>query len=160
MVGMKRGWGRIVGAWGLVALWTAAIWYISGDTGGANYTSGVIEPLLRWLFPEIGAGQLYRTHVAIRKLAHVTEYALLAGLAFRALRLTIDVSLPRVALLTLALVLAVAGVDELRQSFVPTRTGSPRDVALDFLGGAVGVGLIVAVYRRLGIGAPVPREGA
>lgn len=157
---MKRAWGRIVGAWGLVALWTAAIWFVSGDSGGAHYTSGVIEPLLRWLFPEIGAGQLYRIHVAIRKLAHVAEYALLAALAFRALRLTIDVSLSRVALLTLALVLAVAGADEVRQSFVPTRTGSPRDVALDFLGGAFGVGLIVAVYRRLGIGAPVPREGA
>ena len=87
---------------------------------------------------------------------------MLALLSFRALRFTLDISLLRVGLITLALVLTVSGIDEARQSFLPTRDGSLADVALDFLGGAIGVVLIVALHRWLGIGAPVtrPREGA
>ena len=111
-----------------------------------------------WLDPDISWRTIVRIRFYIRKAAHLTEYAILAMLAFRALRLSLDVSAPRLIGLALSLVIAVAALDELRQSFLATRTGSLRDVAIDFTGGALGVGLIVVLHRWLGIGAPVPEK--
>ncbi len=90
----------------------------------------------------------------MKTVAHARVTGLLAA---RALRITLDLSLPRIALLTLLLVLAVSGVDEARQAILPTRTGSLADVALDFAGGAVGLLLIVGFHRWLGVGSPLPR---
>lgn len=153
---------RILWAWLWVALCVGVIWGFSGDTFSARGTSRILTPLLRWLWPEISHEVLRSAHFFVRKSAHMIEYAVLALLAARALRITLDLSLARIALLTLLLVLGVSGVDEARQSIIPTRTGSFADVALDFAGGALGVLLIVAFYRWLGVGAPVPRprEGA
>jgi VanZ family protein len=79
-------------------------------------------------------------------------------LAFRALRLSLDVSAPRVIGLALGLVVAVAAADELRQSVLAARTGSLVDVAINLAGGALGVGLIVAFHRWLGIRAPAAKK--
>ena len=153
---------RIFWAWLWVALCVGVIWTFSGETFSGTGTPRFLVPMLRWLWPGISNDTVYTIHLFVRKSAHMTEYAVLALLAARALRITLDVSLLRVALLTLLLVLAVSGVDEAHQSILPTRTGSIADVAIDFAGGALGVLLIVAFHRWLGIGAQVsgPREGA
>lgn len=145
-------------AWLLVALCIAAIWMFSGEGFSADATSGLLGSLLRWLHPEISWRAIVRAHFFARKAAHLTEYAVLAILAFRALRLSLDVSVPRLIGLALALVVAVAAVDELRQSFLATRTGSLADVAINFTGGALGVALIVAFHRWLGIRAPAAEK--
>ena len=124
------------------------------------HTDSWLRPFLIRLFPAASAHTIDAIHAVIRKAAHFTEYAVLAVLAFRALRLSLDVPLARVVALSLGLVLAVALTDEARQSVLPTRTGSLADVALDFAGGAAGVVAIVAVHRRLGIGPPLPTEKA
>jgi VanZ family protein len=141
-------------AWLAVLLCIAVIWMFSGESFSAASTSRFLTPLLRWLDPDISYQAILRIRLYIRKAAHLTEYAVLAVLAFRALYLSLDVSTPRVIGLTIALVLAVAALDELRQSFLATRTGSLADVAIDLTGGALGVGLIVVLHRWLGIGAP------
>ncbi len=141
-------------AWLAVAACIGLILLFSGDEFSAGSTSRFFGPLLRWLFPEIGAATFLALHLWVRKLAHLSEYALLGLLAFRALRLSIAVSLPRTALLGLVVVLAVAATDELRQSFLASRTGSLLDVGIDFAGGAIGVCLIIALHRAAGIGAP------
>jgi VanZ family protein len=147
---------RVRLAWLAVALCIALILLFSGEDFAAGNTSRFLGPIMRWLFPQLSADALYRVHVLVRKTAHVTEYALLGLLVFRALRLSLAVSLPRVALLGLALVLCVAATDELRQSFLPSRTGALTDVGLDVLGGILGLGVIVAAHRAAGIGAPAP----
>jgi VanZ family protein len=146
-------------AWLAVAGWVVVILLFSGDEFSAGSTSQILEPLLRWLFPDLGHGDFLRLHLWVRKLAHLTEYALLGLLAFRALRLSLAVSLPRTALLGLVVVLAVAATDELRQSFLASRTGSIIDVGIDFAGGALGVCLIIALHRVAGIGAPSSEKG-
>ena len=153
---------RIAWAWLWVVLCVGVIWGFSGEGFSASGTSRIVTPLLRWVWPDISHEALWKAHVFVRKGAHLTEYAVLGLLAGRALWITLDVSPLRVAVLTLLLVLAVSGVDEARQSVLPTRTGSFADVALDFVGGALGVILIVVLHRWLGVGAPVPgaREGA
>jgi len=157
MSGLDR---RARRAWLAVMLCIALIWILSGESFSADATEGLLGSLLRWIHPEISWPALVRAHTLARKAAHLTEYAVLAVLSFRALRLSVDVSTPRVVGLAMTLVIVVAALDELRQSFLATRTGSLADVAIDFTGGTLGVALIIALHRRLGIGAPAPEKDA
>ena len=145
---------RVRRAWLAVAACTTVILVFSGDDFSAGSTSRILGPLLRWIFPGLDAASFQLLHMWVRKLAHLTEYAVLGLLAFRALRLSLAISLPRTALLGLALVLGVAASDELRQSFIASRTSSLIDVGIDLAGGALGVCLIIALHRAAGIGAP------
>jgi VanZ family protein len=75
----------------------------------------------------------------LKKLAHVTVYAILTVLLFRALQ--IHITHKGHAVLTAA-VLAVlyAFSDEWHQTFVPGREGTLRDVGIDAIG-AVGMSM-------------------
>ena len=150
--------GKVWRAWLAVVLCITVIWIFSGESFSAGSTSRFLTPFLRWLDPDISHQAILRVRFYIRKAAHLTEYAVLAVLTFRALRLSLDVSALRVIGLAMGLVVTVAALDELRQSFLATRTGSLTDVAIDFTGGALGVVLIVVVHRSLGIGAPAPEK--
>jgi VanZ family protein len=90
--------------------------------------------------PDLGTG-LGGWDLVLRKIAHAAEYAVLGALLVRA------VGRPWVAV---ALGVAYAISDEIHQSFVPGRMGSPLDVALDTVGVVAGVALWqVAQARRL-----------
>ena len=105
------------------------------------------QPLSRWLpvvlwaavifafssVPDLGTG-LGTWDFVLRKLAHAAEFAVLGLLLVRAL------GRPWPAFWLGA---AYAVTDELHQSFVPGRVGSPLDVAIDAAGVAVGVALAV-----------------
>jgi VanZ family protein len=75
----------------------------------------------------------------LRKAAHVTEYAVLGGLLYRALGRE-----P----LALAVGIAYAATDELHQYFVRGRHASPVDVAIDAVGVAVGMLLWLRLRER------------
>jgi VanZ family protein len=66
----------------------------------------------------------------LRKGAHVTEYAILGALLYRALKREAP---------ALAAGIAYAATDELHQHFVRGRHASPVDVAIDALGVTVGM---------------------
>jgi VanZ family protein len=134
-------------AWTLVAACTGTIWMLSGDDFSADTTGSFLLPLLHWLFPELHGATLWRLHHFVRKAAHFSEYAALGLLAFRALWLTLESTAQRVAALSLLLALAVAGIDEARQSLSLARTGSIWDVALDLCGAAAAV-LLLLLLRR------------
>jgi len=85
--------------------------------------------------PDLGTG-LGGWDLVLRKLAHVTEYAVLGFLLLRALRRE-----P----VAFALGLAYAVTDEIHQHFVSGRHASPVDVAID----AVGVLMGLLACRRL-----------
>jgi VanZ family protein len=72
-----------------------------------------------------------------RKLIHMTEYGLLWWLWQRALR---TASVYPALLITLA----YAASDELHQTFVTGRHGTPVDVLID----SVGIAVAIAVYTR------------
>jgi VanZ family protein len=148
---------RILWAWFWVAVCVAAILAMSGEAFAGMHTGRYLTPFLKWLFPESSGRQILDVHFAVRKAAHLTEYAVLAMFSLRALRLTIDVSILRIVGLTLVIVLAVAGVDELRQAHLDLRTGSVWDVVINLVGGSIGVLLVIAVHRVFGVGAPAPK---
>jgi VanZ family protein len=75
----------------------------------------------------------------LRKGAHVTEYAVLGGLLYRALGREE---------LALAAGIAYAATDELHQHFVRGRHASPVDVAIDAVGVAVGMLLWLRLRER------------
>ena len=106
-----------VGAWLAVAGWIALILTLGGESFSASSTSRLIGPLLHWLFPDITAESLATAHFLVRKGAHVTEYGVLALLAWRALQLSFRISRGRIGAGTLGFVLAVAGTDEAFQAF-------------------------------------------
>ncbi|HET9437902.1 MAG TPA: VanZ family protein [Gaiellaceae bacterium] len=90
--------------------------------------------------PDLGTG-LGGWDLVLRKIAHAAEYAILGALLVRA------TGKPIVAL---ALGTLYAISDEIHQSFVPGRLGSPLDVAIDAVGVAIGVALWqLARARRL-----------
>jgi hypothetical protein len=79
-----------------------------------------------------------------RKLLHAGEYALLCALWWRALRPQLS---PRAALIgAVSIAVAYAVTDEVHQTFVPTRNGTPVDVAID----AAGAGVAALVITRRG----------
>ena len=86
--------------------------------------------------PEV---QVKEIHLLIRKCGHLTEYAVLALLLWRAVRRPVKND-PRPwvwpeAGLALAIVFLYAASDEFHQIFVPTRTAQVSDVFIDTAGG-------------------------
>jgi VanZ family protein len=86
-------------------------------------------------------------HLILRKAAHFTEYALLAGLWWRALRTRLDSRAALVAAFSIAAAYAVT--DEIHQTFVDTRVGSPVDVLIDVAGAAAATALIARRRRKM-----------
>ena len=100
----------VLGTWLPVVAWAAVIFAFSSLPSGST--------------------ELSTWELVVRKLAHVTEYAILAALLCRALRRAV----PAIVLASL-----YAVTDELHQTFVEGRLGTPRDVAIDLAGILVGV---------------------
>jgi len=103
-------------------------------------------PVLAWAalifalssVPDLGTG-LGGWDLALRKLAHAAEYAVLGALLVRATGR---------GGLAFALGTLYAASDELHQTFVPGRMGSPLDVAIDAVGVACGVVLWQTIRTR------------
>ena len=84
---------------------------------------------------------------AIRKCAHFTEYAILAGLGLRMAQAWCATA-RSTWLVACVIWVTVPVLDELLQTVVPGRSGNPRDVLIDMAGGAVGM-LVVSTWERL-----------
>ena len=127
--------------WVPVLLWLAVIFIDSTDLMSAEHTSRIIGPLLRWLNPGISDAAIAQVQFFIRKAAHVTEYAILAMLAWRAFRrnarLRTKMSILFAGVWCAAILVAVS--DEFHQSFVASRTSSMRDVMIDGVGALIGL---------------------
>jgi VanZ family protein len=135
--------------WLPLILWLTLIFIGSTDLMSAEHTSRIIAPLLRWLRPGISEETIMEVQFFIRKAAHVSEYAILAALLYRAL---INTALRGRTILSAAIVLLFCGIyavsDEFHQSFVPSRTATARDVGIDGAGAAFGVALIRLLRRE------------
>jgi VanZ family protein len=111
---------RLASAWLPVLAWAGLIFALSS-------------------IPDLGTG-LGGWDLALRKAAHLVEYAVLGSLLLRALSPG-DQPVRDGSTVTWALILgaAYATSDELHQHFVPGRQASPVDLAIDAVGVAVGV---------------------
>ncbi|MCY7375437.1 MAG: VanZ family protein [Pyrinomonadaceae bacterium] len=117
-------------------LWIGLVLFLSTGQASMSNTSRFVRPLLEFLFPNSPEEILIVYHGYIRKLAHVTEYAILAFWASRAFSSSNLIFLRRFwFLFAFVLVSLVASIDETNQSYIASRTGSLDDVLLDIAGG-------------------------
>jgi VanZ family protein len=101
-----------------------------------------------WFFPNLSEARLATAHFLTRKAGHFSEYAILAFLARRAFVTSSRWFLQRYWFqLGLLLVVVYALLDEFHQSFVPSRTASIYDSAIDAAGGLT-ILLICKFYDR------------
>jgi VanZ family protein len=127
----------------------AIIFAGSTDLMSAEHTSRIIVPLLRWFFPTISPITLVRVEFFLRKAAHVSEYAVLAVLFYRAFVHTVFQSRRALSAgIVLLSCAAYASSDEFHQSFVPSRTSSLRDVMIDVCGATLAVLLYWSIATR------------
>jgi hypothetical protein len=127
--------------WLPLLIWLGVIFLGSVDLMSAEHTSRLIVPILLWLKPGMAPKTIWIILVVMRKCAHVSEYAILALLLWRALRsgtaLRAKMSVLFGAVLLACAVFAAS--DEFHQSFVKSRTPSVRDVLLDVAGALIGL---------------------
>src|SRR5438132_12494466 len=127
--------------WLPVLIWLGLIFASSSDALSAEQTSRFLVPFLRWLDPQISFATIAAIHFALRKLGHLTEYAIFAALLWRALRRGTRLQAKMSILFLLAWLAAAifAVTDEFHQSFVPSRTASPIDIMIDICGAMIGL---------------------
>ncbi len=105
--------------WLPVGLWCAAIFYLSSIPNLAT-------PWGTW-------------DIILRKIAHISEYGILAFIIWRAIFHSIKINLLRTYTWSGAFSFIYAISDEIHQIFVPTRHGSILDILID----GVGIGLML-----------------
>jgi VanZ family protein len=122
-------------AWIPALVWLGIIAIESTSALSSENTARFLYPALHFLF-NLDPLHFSIWHFYMRKTGHVLGYGILSVLLFRAWRVTLPVYgnppwsivWARTALFMTAL---VASLDEWHQTFIPTRTGSLRDVLLD-----------------------------
>lgn len=130
-------------------IFIAFIFFNSTAAMSATSTGRILRPVLELLFGKMTNAQYAIWQLGVRKLAHLSEYALLAWFAARAFATSTQKFLHHYwfahALLLVAL---CAALDEYHQSFVPSRTGSPYDSLIDISGGAAALLIFMLVRKR------------
>ena len=107
------------------------------------------ESWLQWIFPsDLQSTTFENLHFTLRKLAHVTAYGILSYLNFRAMRGPRTGFRRAWSWVAVALALLIALIDELNQSNLWFRSGSPFDVMLD-LAGALLAQVIIRLRSRV-----------
>ncbi len=139
--------------WLPVLIWMAVIFSASSDSGSFKHSSGIIAPIVHFFFPNISDAALHSFIYFVRKCAHLTEFAILGLLLWRALRKPVRND-PRpwswpLMWKTVLLVLLYASSDEFHQLFVPSREARVGDVMIDTAGGICGLLLLWALGNLL-----------
>jgi len=141
---------RILKVWLPSAIWLAVIAVESTNIGSSEHTSWILYPVFHFLF-HMDANRFAAWHAFLRKTGHFVGYFVLSVLLFRSWRATFPRLSTRWCLqwATIALFSAalVSMLDEWRQSFLPSRTGTVRDVFLDTAAALIAQIAIFAIVR-------------
>lgn len=140
----------------LVFVWCVIIFCFSAQTGAkSSHLSEKVSCIVVNTVEKISNVKLNQKEVQstikkiefpVRKMAHFSEYAILAILIFMCLK---DVSFVRNRYVAaLFLVALYASSDEIHQLFVPNRAGQARDVCIDTSGGLV-VLVVIFLIKKL-----------
>jgi len=130
--------------WLPVLAWMIFVFIGSTDVLSAEHTSRFIGPFLRWFAPDLSDSTVASIQLLVRKCAHLTEYAILAALMFRALRRHWAGAFWPAFFFSAI----YAASDEFHQSFVASRTASPYDVMIDCVGVVIGLMICRFINRQ------------
>lgn len=121
-------------------IWAGLIFDLSTGTFGGSYTAWLLHQILALLHVTVSAYTFEMLHHVIRKLAHITEYAIFAMLLYgasaddRPFRWR-----PRRAFWCVVIAGVYSLTDELHQTLVPGRGPSLVDCGIDTAGATAGV---------------------
>lgn len=135
--------------WLPAAGWYAVIWFFSSQNGteSQSVSDGVLTQLFHYDILNSPMVLSSLLSFLVRKAAHMGVFFVLTGLLVFALK----GATPRLGVqagAAIGLCGALAALDEFHQTFVPGRSGLPRDVAIDLLGGAAFL-LCWWVFRKI-----------
>ena len=109
----------------------------------------VVMGAIFFLSAQSSSGSHSVFELILRKLAHVTEYAVLTLCWWRALSgLRVSGSNRRRVLLAVGLALAYSVSDEFHQTFISGRHGTPVDVLIDSVGMTIAAVIATRTYAR------------
>ena len=91
------------------------------------------------------SGTLSTYDLALRKLAHITEYAILTMLLLKTFTANAD---RKKYILVACIAIVYACSDELHQSLVPTRDGKIADIIIDSIGIVIGILISRKLHTR------------
>ena len=153
---------HLLKTWIAAILWLGLIVSESTNFASAENTSRILYPLLHFLFG-LQPAHFPVWHFLIRKAGHFVGYFTLSWLLFRAWRDTFpfpgirwSMQWARISFFMTAL---VACLDEWHQSYLPSRTGTFRDVGLDSIAALAAQLLIFAWLRGWKRPDPLPPAG-
>lgn len=145
-------------AWRVVAILLilfclGMIFLFSGQDGPSSdslstQVTVVITRLATGETPDVHSSAFARAHRIVRKIAHATEYGMLAA-SCALLTHTFPLATRRRFLFAGVACLPTAALDEYLQTFHPGRNGSPVDVCIDMLGACAALLLVFLLTRLL-----------
>lgn len=151
----KNDWFRKIIAWLPAVLWMGFIFMMSAAPGEVSSEQSeiiteVITAVLSVIAPmDEPVSSPDTLHIFVRKLAHMTEYAILFLLYRHALRVC---GARRPGLMALLLCIGYAASDETHQAFVDDRGPSVIDVGIDTVGACIAWGafsLVQNIVKRI-----------
>jgi VanZ family protein len=138
---------RVLKYWLPVLFMIGAMYYASTDLFSGENTRNVIERIVLWFKPHTHEHTLLKINYIVRKLAHFTEYAVLAALLFRAFRADSVLRWRwRWAAYAFGMAFGWALLDEFHQTFTHARGGSIYDSLLDTSGALVML-ILIALFN-------------
>jgi VanZ family protein len=149
MSNSERRIGFWLRAWLPVILGVGVIAMESTAAFSSEHTSGPLRLLYQALFGPVSNADWGSIHFYIRKTGHFLGYGLLALTWMRAWWMTLPKSwFLTHAFLALLGTAMTASADEIHQTFLPGRTGTPWDVLIDCTG-AITLQFVVYVCLRI-----------
>src|SRR5215470_13916368 len=127
--------GGLLKYWAPPIIWMSVIFWFSTDLFSADNTGSLLSNVVSFIYPGATRELFDSIHFYVRKAGHLTEYAVLALLLFRAFRSgSQERWRPRWALYSFLVVFLYALLDEYHQTFTRHRTASFYDSLIDTSG--------------------------
>jgi VanZ family protein len=138
----------VILTWVVTAAWAGAMSVLSGAAFSGSTTGWLLAQLLLFLQIHLNPTTFATIHFLIRKLAHVSEYAIFGLLLYHSFQPRhTDRWNPRSAFGALLIAALYSLADEYHQSLVPGRTASVVDCGIDTAGALFGMALLYGGRR-------------
>lgn len=139
--------------WLPLFVWMALISIFSTDSFSNDNTGSIIEPVLRVVLGRSYTDELFELlHHLIRKSAHLTEYAILGLLWYRAINKQLRGWNIKTAIAAFSFSFIYASLDEFHQAFTSNRDGRPLDVMIDSAGAIIAMAAVWLYNTKCRIG--------